>query len=276
MGSRDILKRSLKWAVTGASVLSGRGLFYGRSPAYRIINYHKVEPVPHTSHGTSSRDFQEHVRYLSDHINVIPVTTMADLIARCVAPKETTIALTFDDGYSEISEEVAETLSTCSIPATFFIITGVVDGFVRMPGAFAGWPKLRELKRAGFGIGSHTVSHRSLAMLDLNEVEHELSESKRRITEELGTPPDGLAYPYGTVRDFSSAVGTLAARVGYEFALTAIHGPNEPGVDLFTLRRVTVTAGDGRRSFALLCAGHLDSWRYVDHFGYKFQRTSVR
>ena len=129
---------------------------------------------------------------------------------------------------------------------------------------------------AGFSIGSHTVSHRSLGRLPAAEVESELVLSRRRIEEELGAPPAALSYPYGTLRDVSSPVAALARKAGYTCAVTAIHGLNHRGTNPYWLRRTSLTAGDGLRTFKMIMKGCLDPWYLVDRWGHKIQRGGGR
>ncbi|MCX5873102.1 MAG: polysaccharide deacetylase family protein, partial [Deltaproteobacteria bacterium] len=160
-------------------------------------------------------------------------------------------------------------------PASFFVITGVLDEKQkqRRP-EYLSWEQVKDLKRGGFHIGSHTVTHRSLGNLTPQEVELELKESFDRLQTELGTPPDGLSYPFGTLRDFSETVVSIARSCRYPYAVTAIHGLNHRGCDLFQLQRTTITAGDGLKTLKMIMKGDLDPWLFVDRWGYRLQRPS--
>ena len=106
------------------------------------------------------------------------------------------------------------------------------------------------------------------------EVQLELKGSCDRLETELGTRPDGFSYPFGTYRDFSDDVISITRSCGYPHAVTAIHGLNHIGCDPFRLKRTTITAGDGLKTFKMIMKGDLDLWRFVDQWGYRLQRPS--
>jgi peptidoglycan/xylan/chitin deacetylase (PgdA/CDA1 family) len=278
---RWALKRAAKWSVEWASAFSGYGFMYRRSRTFverfRILTYHKIADQPQDSFTVKTDHFRSHMSFLADHH---PVMALADLARRLVegpAPEAGAVAVTFDDGYNEAANVISEILCRHHVPATFFVITGVLDNTIQFPGGpFVTWQDAREMSAAGLSIGSHTVSHRSLGEISLEDVEEELATSYRRITEELGAPPKGLSYPYGTLRDFSVDVAEIAKSTGYDYAVTGVHGLNHVGCNPYYLRRTSLTAGDGLRTFRMILKGHLDPWRLVDKWGYRLQRSEVR
>ena len=278
---RRALKRAAKWSVEWASAFSGYGFMYRRSrtfvEGYRILTYHKIADRPQDSFTVRTDHFRSHMAFLADHH---PVMTLADLAQRLVegrTPEAGAVAVTFDDGYAEAATVISEILDKHRLPATFFVITGVLDNTIQFPGGpFLTWQDAREMSAAGLSIGSHTVSHRSLGEIGLADAEEELTISYRRISEELGAAPKGLSYPYGTVRDFSGDVAEIAKTVGYDYAVTGLHGLNHVRCNPYCLRRTSLTAGDGLRTFRMILKGHLDPWRLVDKWGYRLQRREVR
>jgi peptidoglycan/xylan/chitin deacetylase (PgdA/CDA1 family) len=281
MNATWIAKRSAKWFVEWAGKLSGAGLLY-RNSAYfrtgaRILTYHDVEKVPGNSHAVSISHFSAHIQYLKDHFDVMRLLDLVRSLQSGSDEATQRIAITFDDGYAECSEIIAEILTKYSLPATFFVITGIPDGNVRMDEKkYMSWSDIADLHKAGFEIGSHTVNHFSLGAIASGLVRSELCASRERIQQELGTAPTGIAYPYGTMRDFNDTVTTAAESAGYSYGVTAVHGLNHPGMNPFLLRRTTIGAGDGPTTFKMILEGHLDWWRFVDRYAYRLQRADVR
>jgi len=79
------------------------------------------------------------------------------------------------------------------------------------------WDDLRELKKAGHYIGSHTVTHSMLGtMSDMNEILFELSQSAKMIKNNLGHFPLTISYPVGS---YNETTISLAKSVGYKFGL---------------------------------------------------------
>jgi peptidoglycan/xylan/chitin deacetylase (PgdA/CDA1 family) len=280
MNMRWALKRAAKWAVELGMTASGGGIIYRRSAAfrkgYRILTYHGIADEPQDSYSVQTDHFRFHMAFLADHYRVVRLQDVARALKTGAAISPETIVVTFDDGYKECATVAGEILDALRIPVTFYIVTGILDGMIRVANRnYMSWDDVKTLAKAGFSIGSHTVSHRSLGGLPLDEVERELIVSKGRIQEEIGTPPAGLTYPYGTMRDFSPDIVSATERAGYMYAATAIHGLNHKGVNPFMLRRTSLTAGDGPRTFRMILNGCLDPWRLVDVWAFRFQRPTA-
>ena len=100
------------------------------------------------------------------------------------------------------------------------------------------WEDARKLKSLGMTIGSHTVSHPNLTLIDANQLREEFSLSRRRIEEACGIPCHHLCYPHGY---HSEAVCQQARAAGYETAVTTEDGwCHARGSDLFSLSRITL------------------------------------
>lgn len=279
MTPRWFLKRALKWGVEWATELSGAGLLYRKSRyfrlGYRILTYHHIAPTAPDSHSLSINHFRDQVTFLKDHYPIVSMSEMVAGLQGNLNLEKGAVSITFDDGYSEAAGIVAEILSRNNIPASFFVITGVLDNKRKQHRSdYLSWDQVKDLKKKGFQIGSHTVTHQSLGDLTPREIKLELKESFDRLKTELATPPDGLSYPFGTLRDFSENVVSIAKSCGYPYAVTAIHGLNHRGCDPFRLQRTTITAGDGLKTLKMIMKGDLDPWLFVDRWGYRLQRPS--
>ena len=95
------------------------------------------------------------------------------------------------------------------------------------------------------------------------EVWTQVSESRRMLEDRLGVVVTSLAYPYGTVRDFSEAVKGNLRRAGYRSACTSVNGVNRRSTDLLELRRTKIEQADGP-IFRRILLGGLDGWAFVD------------
>ena len=279
MKSRRIAKRLLKWAVEYASKYSGLASLYRKTNYYRssfrILTYHRITDSPKTTHDLTRKHFVEHCSMLSGEFRVMSLPELINNMVDGVSAPPGSVAVTFDDGYSEIGGFVAETLERFGIPATFFIVTGYVDReFAQEKGPYVSWNDLRSMLNAGFSIGSHSVSHSSMNSLNPEELRLELNHSRERILDELGRPPCGFSYPYGTLRDFSESTGVAVRKAKYPWAVTAIHGVNPLGSDPYKLKRINMTAGDGQRTLRLIMDGCLDAWELIDRFAYRLQRAN--
>jgi peptidoglycan/xylan/chitin deacetylase (PgdA/CDA1 family) len=123
------------------------------------------------------------------------------------------------------------------------------------------WTQLKNMRRGGITVGSHTKSHVSLPAEAPADVAEELEGSRRALESHLGEPIAHLAYPGG---QFSAPVVEAAARAGYEFAYTACQHRDARRPAL-TIERLLLWQGSsvdaaGRFSPAILTCQAQDLW----------------
>ncbi len=118
------------------------------------------------------------------------------------------IAVSFDDGYRNILNNALPAMRERAIPATVFVTTGYL-------GQRPGWilderhpnynerivdeNELQNLKKENVIIGSHTMSHPNLAIIDEGQSEAELMESKSQLEKLLSDRITLCSLPYGEV-----------------------------------------------------------------------------
>ena len=87
------------------------------------------------------------------------------------------------------------------------------------------WAELRELSRDPLcTLGAHTIGHYALARLSEQDAMAEFEESRALIELETGVRAQHFAYPYGYPAAASEREFAMAARCGYETAVTTRHG----------------------------------------------------
>jgi peptidoglycan/xylan/chitin deacetylase (PgdA/CDA1 family) len=99
------------------------------------------------------------------------------------------------------------------------------------------WEQIKELSDAGMEIGSHAVTHRSLARIPFAEAESEVSASKAEIEKGTGRRCAHFAFPFGSARDYNDALIECVRKAGYETCLLNIHGYNRMPEGAFALKR---------------------------------------
>jgi len=170
-------------------------------------------------------------------------------VARLLGP----VHVTFDDAYRNIASMVDELLAR-EIRVTIFACTGFADrgGAPLEIAELAGddpdelatmtWDDLRRFTARGARVQSHGIAHAHLTALPGDELERELTESKRRLEDELGTECVDFAYPYG---QHDERVRAAVRAAGYRrgFALAARRGDpyQHPRVDLYRRNGVVET-----------------------------------
>lgn len=156
------------------------------------------------------------------------------------------ILITFDDGYRDVVERAAPVLARLRMPATAYVITGLISG---PDPSFLTWKDLLALERQGIEIGSHTVTHRNLTLLSDREALAELRVSRRDLERHLGHAVPWFAYPHGAE---DARIIRLVRRAGYELAVTTQPGRMQSSSALLQLRRVEVHGTSGVAGLASL------------------------
>jgi peptidoglycan/xylan/chitin deacetylase (PgdA/CDA1 family) len=158
--------------------------------------------------------------------------------------REGAILITFEDAYESVYHNAYPVLSTHGFVATVFVITGCVGSENRWDVRLGGrtfrhmdWDQIQELKRNGYTIGSHTVSHRDLTRLPQGEVRRELMESKRQLEEKLGDEIGYLSYPFGR---YTPQIQDLAREVGYRAAFAFCPSCSNRTVDPYAIRQMGI------------------------------------
>lgn len=183
-----------------------------------ILVYHSVEPKTDKKEGVMQKhyhifpeNFRAQMQYLKDNgYAVIPMKVYLDHINKGTEIPKKSVVLTFDDGWKNQYEFAYPILKEFGYTATFYIITGSVEGKSYMT-----WNDVKELDRAGMDIESHSVTHPNLTKIDADKAKNEIVQSKKILEEKLGHSIGMIAYPY---YGNNAAVQKLVADAGYTSA----------------------------------------------------------
>lgn len=103
------------------------------------------------------------------------------------------------------------------------------------------WDHLRELRRAGMDVQSHTATHRILQTLSDEDLDRELAESKRTLEGELDEPICAIAYPSGRAVGQHTKIGRAVRAAGYDLGFSGSGVcRRDPHIDPLDIRRVSV------------------------------------
>lgn len=159
------------------------------------------------------------MRYLAVFFAVL--ISASARIAAAAAPAEVpVVALTFDDNPKGHLTVAAPALERHGFRGTFNIVCDWVGKDERK----LTWDDVRELRRRGHEIVSHTVSHRSLVQLlaekGTNAVMRELTQSRDVIRRETGAAPRFFCHPFANT---SLQVDSLVRAAGMTPMLVGRH-----------------------------------------------------
>ena len=225
------------WAVGKplVGVLDALGVFRAyrrrRPPRTVILTYHSIstrEDLPGLT--TSPASFARHMAYLAEHFEVIPLAETY----QSAAPRDR-VAITFDDGYVDNFDHAYPVLRKHGFPATIFVIAKEIG----QPG-YCTLEQLKEMAEGGIEIGGHTVTHPELSLCNEEQLEAEIVEGRRVVSEQLGLPLNHFAYPYGNPQKVGTKAQALAKSAGYEAAVMMVNGEVRPDSPRFELPRIGI------------------------------------
>jgi len=222
-----------------------------------ILVYHEVAPAPPAAfrrYAVTVRAFARQLAWLSARgFRTIDMDALVRArTGRDVLPARP-VMITFDDGFRSCADHAVPLLRSHGFTAVFYLVAGLVGDRSRwMAGAgvqlpLMTWSQARELARAGFQCGVHSMTHRRLTDLPPAALQIELADARRRAEDELGHPAVHFAYPYGA---YDGAVRAAAAEAGYVTASSTRPGPSGPDDDLLALHRITIHGHDTLLDFA--------------------------
>ncbi len=206
-----------------------------------ILTYHSIDDSGSVL-STSPRVFAEQMRILSQlDTDVVNIEEVARRTNDSCGIKPA-VAITFDDGFSNVYEHAFPVLCRYGFPGTIFLVTDYCGGMNSwpsqppgiMPQLLLSWNQIREMSQAGITFGSHTRTHPNLTQISARATEDELIGSKHAIEDALGAPVESFAYPYGT---YHEQVKELTKR-HFSLACSTRLGFVHPGSDRHALERL--------------------------------------
>ena len=140
--------------------------------------------------------------------NVIQLPFLFTTVREALSISEKNIlSLTFDDGDVSIHTQALPILSEAGIRATVFVSPSREQWMREM---------LHDLLASGWEIGSHSLTHPPLDLIDTRKASIEIQESRYRLEDLIGTAVYGFAFPYGR---YGPREMELVYEAGYIYAV---------------------------------------------------------
>jgi len=215
------------------------GLYEDGIQIVPILCYHRFGKTCKSNLCISERTFAKQLEYLKNNgYHTIHLSDLMEFLNYKTAIPSKSVIITLDDGYRSNYKFAYPLLKRYGYTATLFIYTD----FVEASRNALTWNQLRELKAAGFEIGSHSISHADLTQKLPNEndqafwsrITQELINSKKLIDRELKQNTQFFAYPYG---NYNQQILGLFPKIGYKLGLTIRTGGNSFFANPLTLKR---------------------------------------
>ncbi len=221
-----------------------------RKPGLRVLTYHAVgNPVDGDVNGIYNLEPHafatqiEHVVATAQRAS-IPIVPFSSSLT-------TGIAITFDDGYTDLFTVVLPEMTRLNLPFHVFV---TADKLISGDARYLTVDQLRQLATSDLvTVGAHGASHQPLTELAPDQCLSDLRTSRERLAEVIGKPVDTMSYPFGLVND---SVRNIVGEAGFTRAACSTWGFNTIDTNPLLLRRIDMWAGDSSRTVANKVLGH--------------------
>lgn len=211
-----------------------------------ILSYHRFADNCDSPLCLPARVFDQQMKYLKENgYRVISLGELHEFLKYRNSLPKRSVVISIDDGYRSVYNIAWPILKKYDFRATLFIYTD----FVGVSKNAITWDQLREVKKSGFEIGAHTMSHCDLTRQNKGEdtqaymsrIEKELGMSKQIIDKKLNQNTVFLAFPYGR---YDQRVLDMCKRLGYKIAVSVKRGSNPFFTDPLALSRNQILKKD--------------------------------
>ena len=187
-----------------------------------VVMYHDIKTEARDKFDVLLEDFCSQLDWLKENnYETLSIEDFILIIKNGEKFPEKSILLTFDDGYSGISNYIIEELKKREMKATFFIISNMLGVFSTRY-AHITEKQLKEIAdNKLFSIGSHTLSHSHLLELNEKDLEDEIKGSKEILEKSTGKKVLAFAYPYG---EYNKKIIDKVFASNYEAAFAVQNG----------------------------------------------------
>lgn len=186
-----------------------------------ILQYHHVSDTTPKSTSISPAQFEKHLQYLTDHqFNVIPLPELVQAIKNKQQLPDKTVAITFDDAYTNILIQAKPLLDKYNFAYTIFVNPSLVSA---TSSHYLSWEQLSMLATSPKNpvtIANHGLEHNSFARAPQGEAEQMWFEQQTQdlllaeslIKKHTGQTWKYFAYPYG---EYTPKLQTWLKQQGY-------------------------------------------------------------
>ena len=217
-----------------------------RSKLKVLLVYHSIGcDIPQA---VDQQTFKRQVQFLKEKFDEI--VTVGNLINKSSDSKNL-VAVTFDDGCRNVLEHAVPALEDENVNATFYFPTKYLGKKFELGGKklpVMAPSEVSELSDLGHEIGSHSVSHRRLINLSSDEIQFELSRSKKTLEQITGTRVTSFAYPEGR---YNESVIKYLKESSYRTAVTTEEMLYDQSRGAFQIPRVSINQQLNHTAFSV-------------------------
>ncbi len=181
------------------------------------LMYHHFGESRHPSTNIRLEQFEQHLQLLEqNNFQVLPLATVIKAIQNNEALPDKSVVITMDDAYRSVYSEAYPRLKQRGWPFTVFVSSDYID---KNYSNYMSWQQMRKMEQHGASFGNHSRSHNHLIRRLENETEiawqqrisNDITYAQQRLRDELKTPIDVIAYPYG---EYNLTIANIIQELG--------------------------------------------------------------
>ena len=214
-------------------------LLGAQKPKAAILCYHSISN-DQTIIDVTRRNFIEQLSYLMSIYEIVPLDKIVDYAQGKIELYRPSVAITFDDGYKDLYDNVLPTFRKFHIPAAVFTVaeqSNIQRDEIENQKPLLSFDQMKALLKNGWTIGSHTKTHANLTTLPRYKCEDEIIGSKLILEDALNCRVDYFAFPKGLYDDSSIKI---CEQAGYKAAFSAEPDAIKVNGDKFKLPRISI------------------------------------
>lgn len=214
-----------------------------------ILLYHRILPDEPPSRYTIEPDtFGGQMAYLERlGCQTITLSQMRQAILSGAELPPHAVILTFDDGNEDNFTYAFPIMQRYGFTGTAYLVANRIgsEGFLSRA-------ELREMIAAGWEIGSHSMTHSDLTLLDRSEWRREILDSRLKLERELDVEVESFAYPFGSfIPDLAGVIEKFGYHTGMGLGKSDVHDIGT----IYYLQRLEVLGSMDLDEFAELVDG---------------------
>ena len=237
-----------------------------------ILLYHSVGQNPWA---TKLNNFKKQMEWLKENTYVTDIDSILDSNKKDLTSKKNKIqvAITFDDGYKSLVENVSPIVNELNMKPCVFLNTFFINHQSSIESdpikghypneEFMIWEDVKKLSNEGWSIGSHGCNHYDLTMVNKDIINYELQESKKIIEYNLGNKCKYFSYTFGK---YNKTLISMVKNNEYEYGFTGMHKSLSKGFDKFIVPRINIEKLYSINDFDSIIKGYWDyhSWSIIN------------
>lgn len=191
--------------------------------------------------------------------------TLDDIYKHVIGAKpiiSPSVAITFDDGYSDVLNTFGLFEKEKITPAIFLISNTDCINRKQLSSnkRLLNEAEIKIIQKHGWEIGSHSSTHSKLTEINSKELSFEIADSKKILERKLQTKIKYFAYPFGA---YNNNILKEIQLAGYKMAITLDDAKIQSGTNVFTIPRIGVNNTHTISEFKTIFSPNVISFRKI-------------